>query len=149
MKKKIKKIPPVKSVMTPFPYWIDLNSPIKDAERMMAEHHIHHLPVKENGTVVGMIADRDLRLTLNPTIGAGGGNKKVTIKDICTFHPYIVDLKEPLDEVTEHMAKNRVGTALVLRNGRLAGIFSSLDACRFLSQFLKDQFADPEDKLIA
>jgi CBS domain-containing protein len=48
----------------------------------------------------------------------------------------------PLDEVTSEMATRHVGSAVVLRHGKLAGIFSTVDACRLLAEFLRDRFSE-------
>ena len=36
---------------------------------MMAAHEIRHLPVMEGGQLVGVVADRDIRLILDPREG--------------------------------------------------------------------------------
>ena len=40
---KVKSIPPVKAVMTPFPHWIASEQPVSEAVRLMADHDIRHL----------------------------------------------------------------------------------------------------------
>ena len=54
--KKYKKIPYVGSVMTPFPYFVDTDNEVGEVERLMGEHHIHHVPVQQNGRVVGIVS---------------------------------------------------------------------------------------------
>ena len=49
------------SVMTPFPYSVESGTRISDARQLMREHDIHHLPVKRQGELVGVVSDRDLR----------------------------------------------------------------------------------------
>ncbi len=50
---------------------------------------------------------------------------------------YVVDAQTPLDEVLDHMASHRIGSALVTSNGELAGIFTATDACRAFAEFLR------------
>jgi acetoin utilization protein AcuB len=54
--------------------------------------------------------------------------------------PYVVDAHSPLDEVLEHMATHHLGSALVTTRGRLAGIFTSIDACRAYCEHLRRIF---------
>ena len=56
----MKQIPPIKAVMTPFPYSIAIDAPLSDAAQMMEEHEIRHLPVIEGDELVGVVSDRDL-----------------------------------------------------------------------------------------
>ena len=58
--KKYKKIPHVGSVMTPFPHFADTDAGVADVERLMDEHHIRHIPVQQDGRVVGIVSERDL-----------------------------------------------------------------------------------------
>ena len=43
---------------------------------------------------------------------------------------YIVDLATPLAAVLRHMATERIGSAVVMQRGKLAGVFTANDACR-------------------
>jgi CBS domain-containing protein len=56
---------------------------------------------------------------------------------------YIVDLETPLDEVLDHMAANQIGSAIVTRQGKLAGVFTTTDACRSFAEFLREQSRHP------
>ena len=50
----LKGIPPIKRVMTPFPYSIDSGESLVAAKRMMAAHGFRHLPVKSSGKLAGV-----------------------------------------------------------------------------------------------
>ena len=56
--------PSLKKAMTPFPYSIDLNAPVKEARRIMEEHGVHHLPVTEEHRLCGIITHRDILAAL-------------------------------------------------------------------------------------
>ena len=58
---------------------------------------------------------------------------------------YIVDLSTSLQAVLSHMAEHRLGSALVTRKGKLAGVITSTDACRGFAEFLADHFQPPGD----
>ena len=46
----------MKSVMTPFPYTVDLDASIDEAGAMMEEHGIHHLPVADGVKTLNHVA---------------------------------------------------------------------------------------------
>lgn len=131
-------IPLIKSVMTPFPYSIAIDARIEDAQAMMAEHDIRHLPVKEQGKIVSVISDRDIRLRLQS--GPERTSESLRVRDVCVPGTYIVELNERLDCVLLHMAHHHIGSALVVKNGKLAGIFTTTDACRAYGEYLRSLF---------
>ena len=138
----MKKIPKMKSVMTPFPYDIGPSEPIGKARKMMLDNHIHHLPVTDNHVLKGIVSDRDIKLMLGPEFDYPDP-KEVTVADVMVDDPYVVDIETSLITVLDELADRHIGTALVTKDGRLAGIFSTGDACRELSQRLKTEFGDP------
>jgi acetoin utilization protein AcuB len=135
----MKRIPSIKTVMTPFPYSVEAAAPVAEAQEFMREHRIRHLPVVEDGKLAGIVSDRDIKLVLGPDF-AYPNAAELKIRDVMIRDPYIVDLGTRLDEVLDHMAKNQLGSALVTREGRLAGVFTMTDACRAFAEYLREQF---------
>lgn len=121
--------------MTPFPYTIGLDEPIERAAALMEEHGVRHLPVEHERTLVGFLTQRDLLR------GAGG-----RVRDVVVAEPYVVELTASLEAVARHMSDNQIGSALVVRGDRLAGIFTVTDACRTLAEILAAAFEDPDDE---
>ena len=62
---------------------------------------------------------------------------------------YVVDVDTPLDEVLSHIAETHVGSALVVKNGKLAGILTNGDVCRVLADLLRQRFPAPEEDISA
>lgn len=132
-------LPQMVSVMTPFPYHIDASAKLADAWQLMELHTIRHLPVLENGDIVGVISERDLERAHIP----GHPLREETdllVGDLCTHRPYFVDVADPLHIVLNAMAEKRLGSVLVLKEGELAGLFTAVDACRLLGQVLLEHF---------
>ena len=134
----MKHIPLMKSVMTPFPYSINSNATIREAQAMMADHGIRHLPVKNDGKLVSVITDRDIKLATHPTVERNIGELRVG--DLCVAEAYIVDLTERLDSVLLRMAQRHIGSVLVAKNGKLVGIFTTTDACRNYGEYIRSLF---------
>lgn len=51
---------PITEIMTPHVVSCPVGTPANEARQIMAANHIRHLPVVENGTVVGILSARDL-----------------------------------------------------------------------------------------
>lgn len=124
-------MPAVKSVMTPFPWSIDVGEDLEKAKAMMADHGIRHLPVSQDGELVGVLSERDV-------LSRDGHG--LTVEDACRRDAYIVDRATSLAQVAFEMASRRIGSTLVTREGKLVGIFTSSDACRSLAELLQSLF---------
>ena len=134
---RLERIPSIKAVMTPFPYTIGVEQPPSQAEAIMRSHGVRHVPVENAGRIVGVFSDQDLRRA--PMEGAEKGNSRVG--DFCITEPYVADLETRLDDVLIQMVRRRAACALVTREGKLVGIFTTTDACQVLADALRAQFA--------
>ena len=132
--RKTKSIPPVKAVMTPFPHSIEASEPMTRAREMMTGYGFHHLPVIDRGELVGVISEPDLRRAESADSGAR------RVAEVTRQESFLVDLSEPLDHVLAKMARLQVGSVLVVKEDRLAGIFTVTDACRSFAECLRAQF---------
>ena len=135
----LKHAPQVMSVMTPFPYSIAIEESVRTARDMMERHAIRHLPVKDQGTLVGVISERDVSLAMGTGVHFPSA-QALRVREVYLPQAYVVDVGERLDCVLLHMAQQHIGSALVVKEGRLAGIFTMTDACRLLGQLLRDRF---------
>ncbi len=138
----MKSDPPIKSVMTPFPYSVERSAALLDARRMMLEHHVHHLPVTVDHELKGIVSDRDIKLLLGPELDYPDP-RKLTVEDAFVAHAYTVDINTPLSNVLLEMSARHIGAALVTGHGRLAGIFTATDACRQFGLWLREKYPPP------
>jgi len=138
--KKFKKMPSVGSVMTPFPYFVDVDATVLEVEGLMREHRIRHIPVDENGRVVGIVSERDLRhLARGPSPEAE--KARIRARAVMTTNPYVASFDTPLNEVASEMARRRIGSAIIVHHEKLAGILSVTDVCRILAEILTSEFS--------
>jgi len=137
-------MPPVSAAMTPFPYHVQVEDPISEVERLMHQHSIRHVPVQDGGQVVGIISQGDLHHFLNPALPRRD-HERIRARDLLIPAPYIVELTTPLDEVVAEMSRRQIGSAIVVRHERLAGILSVTDVCRVLAEILRHRFAGGDD----
>lgn len=122
--------------MTPFPYFVDAGDSLRVARTLMVRHEVRHLPVKEGDTLVGVLTDRDLKRALDPDLGLPPKDE-LFVRDACVPDAYTVDTSAPLDRVLEEMVSRHMGSVIVTSHGRLAGIFTTTDACRILCEHLR------------
>lgn len=102
---------------------------IRDAARVMAEHHVSSLPLLDGEHLVGMITDRDLR---NRCVAAGMATDR-PVRDIMTEKLTTVELDTLGFQALITMTQLNVHHLPVLDNGRIAGLISSTDLTRFQS----------------
>lgn len=132
-----KTIPKLSKYMTTTPYAINVESTLSEAMEMMTDKKIRHLPVMKGGKVFGLISDRDLK----SIFAFSGTNPKVLkVGDVCTDEPYLTKPEALLNEVASEMAARKVGSALIMDNGKLVGIFTATDACQALSDICESRF---------
>jgi len=131
----------IKTVMTPFPYHVDEDAPLDEARTLMRDHEIHHLAVKRGDAIAGLVALRDL-----PPPHEDGGR---TVQEVATGDPYVVDINTPVDEIALMMAARHIDCAVVTRDGHLAGLFTTTDACRVLGEHLRTIAPLPPDDDVA
>jgi acetoin utilization protein AcuB len=129
--------------MTPFPWHVELGDRLGLAREVMHERKIRHLPVTDGGELVGIVTDRDIGLVEN-AVREAAERDALTVRDVCVLDAFVVELSQPLDRVLSEMAERHIDSALVVKRGRLAGIFTSSDVCHHFGQFLKMVF-DPGD----
>ncbi len=128
-----KAIPTIQKYMTTAPHSIGKEQSLAHAHDVLRSHHIRHLPVLDGGQLVGMLTQRDLALieTLKDVDA-----KTVTVEDAMSTEVYIVSPDAPLDEVASEMAEKKYGSAVVVQNHKVVGIFTTVDACSALSDLL-------------
>jgi CBS domain-containing protein len=138
----VRQIPSIKAVMTPFPYCVDADEPLTRALELMQQQGIRHLPVMDAGRPWGVLTERAARVALGPAV-ASPVAERLRARDVAIDEAYAVELHTPLDVVVTHMADRRLECALVVKDGRLAGIFTITDACRALGDLLRTLFPRP------
>ncbi|MFT7623520.1 MAG: acetoin utilization protein AcuB [Myxococcota bacterium] len=123
--------PTLLACMTPFPYTVEANDTLKFAQEMMLDHEVRHLPVNRDGQLAGVISQREVAVALAVVDG-----RIAAVEDVAVMPAYVVDCHTPLAAVLRHMARGHYGSALVTRDGRLAGILTTTDVCLALAQIL-------------
>jgi acetoin utilization protein AcuB len=126
--------PTIGQYMTRSPHSIGAEQTLARAKTVMHEYGIRHLPVLHGGRLVGVVTDRDVHLveTLEDV-----DPRLVTVSDAMSTSVYSVAPETALEEVAKEMADHKYGSAVVMRGHEVAGIFTTVDACRVLVSLLQ------------
>jgi acetoin utilization protein AcuB len=129
-----KPIPNLMKFMTTTPHSIGSEQSLATAQNMMKQHGIRHLPVMHGGQLRGILSDRDLKMAMGLT---GVNAEKTTVDEIALEDAYLVHPDSKLNEVVKTMAEKRIGSALVVDNHKLVGIFTTTDALRAFDELMQ------------
>ncbi|NLW05473.1 MAG: CBS domain-containing protein [Pseudomonadaceae bacterium] len=125
---------PVKEFTTQNPIVVTEEIALDELMMLMEGAKVRHLPVVGQGTVIGIISDRDLRLFA----GISDAEKyQVCAGDIMSPDPLTVSSSMPLDEVAFIMAEKKVGSVIVVEDEQLYGIFTATDALKALVEVIR------------
>ncbi len=126
----------VSNYMTPMPYTVRPEERLDQAVALMSAFKVRHLPVLDGDKLVGILADRDLRLA-QKLRDQDPGLAESSVADLMEHRVYTVTPQTQLSTVAAHMAEHRLEAALIVHeDGRLIGIFTDLDALRALASHL-------------
>lgn len=124
----------IEAVMTSCPYSVSAQISLDDVIAKMALHNIRHMPVIDNGNLVGVITERDAKLSQLVCKSSG---YCPTVGDVCHKDPFTVHKTEKLASVALKMAEQKTDYALIEDDqGFFVGIFTSTDACKTLHRLL-------------
>jgi acetoin utilization protein AcuB len=99
---------------------------LHDAYRTMQEKGIRHLPVVDEGLLVGVITDRDLRLATSALAPVPFPPGSKVSASMCKT-PLTADPMDPVEEAARTMREKKIGCLPVVEDGRLVGIITGLD----------------------
>ena len=126
--------------MTPRPRVVSSSHTLAQARQIMRERDIRHLPVVEDGRLVGIVSQRDLYL-LETLKGVDPDTE--TVGEAMRQDPFTVSPDAPLGEVASTMAERKYGSAVVVDRGAVVGLFTTVDALRALADLLERAEAVP------
>jgi acetoin utilization protein AcuB len=133
-----KPIPSVQKYMTTSPHSIGVDQTLAHAHVMMKKLHIRHLPVLTGGRLVGIVTDRDLQFVetlrdVDPTT--------MQVEQAMSTDVYSVSPDAALDEVVREMGERKYGSAVVMQNEKVVGMFTTVDVCRAFAELLHTRLA--------
>lgn len=135
----------VRDVMTHDPVTIGPNQSIGTALARMRRGNFRRMPVLENGKLVGIVTDRDLRLAMNSPYVLREGwydsylMEHIEVRSCMTPNPVTVSPDMPLAEAVRLLQSQKFGGVPVVWGGVVVGILSETDLMQCLLVLLEKQ----------
>jgi CBS domain-containing protein len=115
------------------------NDELTIAEDIMAMKRVRHLPVVEDGRLVGILSQRDLfKAALSTAMGFGEKARKeflktVSVKEVMTEEVFSIDPDSDVKAAARQMLDRRVGCLPVVEKGKLVGVITETDLLRVVA----------------
>ena len=126
-------------LMTVNPITITPETPLRYLVNMMQEEGCRHLPVVEDGQLVGFITDRDVRIQLaSPVLQVERINwaeevAQMTAATCMTINPVTISPDTSAQEIIQIFRAYKFGALPVVDEGALVGIVSQIDLLTYLA----------------
>ena len=105
-----------------------------EALGLCRERRIRHLPVMEEGRLVGIVSDRDLRSAAPPLEDPERSSAlaKMRVSDVMTRDAVTAHPDDPIEVAANRMRERRIGCLPVVEDAGLVGIVTSSDVMEAL-----------------
>ena len=126
----------VRDVMSMSPMTISPSLSVHEAHTLMQQRKVRHLPVLQDGCLVGMVSDRDIRLVLpSPATSLAVWEirhllDKLTVGEMMTCFVMTTAPDCLMTEAVGRMLGHRVGALPVVEDRHLVGILTRTDVLR-------------------
>ena len=123
----------VKKRMTHDPVVVSPRHSLADALRLTRERRIRHLPVVEDGVLVGIVSDRDVRTALPSPLTEPDAERvafleRTPVEAVMKRDPDSIGPLDTVEDAAKLMRRRRIGALPVVdAHGRLLGILSESD----------------------
>jgi CBS domain-containing protein len=130
----------ISELMTDKPITVDPETLMLEARQRMREERIRHLVVTDDGRVVGIVTDRDVRLNLpSPATSLSVWEvnyllARLTVGEIMSAPVIVVDPDRPAAEAARIIIDHKIGALPVVDEGRLVGIVTESDFVRAMAE---------------
>jgi CBS domain-containing protein len=115
----------IREIMKRGPWTIGETDTLGNAQQVMSQNHIRHLPVISEGKLVGMVSERDL---LQARAHTDGDERWWKIPVHFAMQPAeTAEASETLETVARRMGATKIGAFAVTEQGKLVGVVSVID----------------------
>jgi CBS domain-containing protein len=128
--------PDVDRLMTRDLITLSPRATLADGLALCRSSEVRHLPVVEDGEVVGIVSDRDLRRAQGRNLAGDTPVDKIMTREVVFMGEHV-----PLHEAADRMVERNIGAVLVLEEGALVGIITLTDLLGHCLEALRE----PED----
>ena len=134
----------VVDVMTKDPLTVSPVETIGKADELMAENSIRQIPVVEDGELIGIVTDRDIRSFFSGALLENPDTRekalRTPVREIMTTEPRFVAPDDDLQDVVEILVEEKFGAIPVVDEAEgLVGIVSYVDVLRCFLNRLQEE----------
>jgi len=107
---------------------------VAEALALCRERRIRHMPILEEGRLIGIVSDRDLR-DASPTLGDPERTKalqEIRVGEVMTQEVTTIDPKDFIENAAQEMYELKIESLPVVAEEELIGIITSSDMMRAL-----------------
>jgi len=94
---------------------------VEEAIQLMRRFSIRHIPIVENGKLIGLVTESNLRAYLSPE------KLQLPLKEVMILNPITVDPETSIDEAARIIYKYKIGGLPVVSKSELVGIITITD----------------------
>jgi acetoin utilization protein AcuB len=106
--------------MTPNPSTVAPKDTLARAQEKMTAGHFRRLPVVQDGALLGILTDRDLRRHV-------GAEERTRVEAVMTETPLTISPVTSVEEAVRLMLKHQIGGLPVVESGTVVGIITTSD----------------------
>lgn len=125
----------VRDWMSSDPVAVTPDTTVAEARNVMHDQRIRHLPVVDNGRLIGIVSDRDVGIHARALRAAVGRNTVDELLDddrpveaIMSTDPHVVNVDATVDEAARVLVSRRIHALPVINDDlELVGIITSVD----------------------
>jgi CBS domain-containing protein len=111
----------IREVMTADPRTVDSGATLVDAAREMRDGDVGSLVVVENGSVAGIVTDRDIVVR---AVADGRDPSSTRVSEVATMNPTTLTVDQTVEDAIRVMREQDIRRIPVVQDGRPAGIVS-------------------------
>jgi len=116
----------VRDVMNHPVITVEAGTSLQEANNLMWRQGIRHLPVMERGRLVGIITDRDLRISTSE-LAPMPYKPQTRVEEVMTAPVLTADPLDPVEEAAKVMRDRKIGCLPVVEGRELVGIITGID----------------------
>lgn len=124
---------PISEIMTSQVHHIDVNSNVIDARNLMEKYEIHHLPVLEQGKLVGLLSWNDLKQVeflcefIGDKIEEGSIFKSLSIEELMTENVHFLEVDATTEQAVQIFSNASFHCLPIMDKGDLVGMVTTKD----------------------
>jgi acetoin utilization protein AcuB len=122
----------VDEIMSKNPYFIEAKRSVREAMHELLDADIRHLPVVDDGNLVGILSDRDVRGISSEALTGSNVEEQLAqaVSQIMSGDVLLVNPETELTDAIDLMIEHKVGALPVVRDNALVGIVSYIDVLK-------------------